>query len=103
MTARLLVIMSVVVGALHLGPPLVARPRFKLLPQDEAGQVPAFKAYRDALQAAVAARDADRVLAMTHREVGEGCGSSLRTTKEELSGRDQPPSRSSSSSAVQLR
>ena len=89
MTARLLVIMSVVVGALHLGPPLVARPRFKLLPQDEAGQVPAFKAYRDALQAAVAARDADRVLAMMHPEIGQGgLEMALRTTKAEQGGRE---------------
>lgn len=89
MTVRLVCAVVVLFAGLHVEPLQRVRPRFTLLPQDEAAQVPAFKGYRDALQQAVAARDADRVLAMMHPEIGQGgLEMALRTTKEQMGGRD---------------
>jgi hypothetical protein len=86
---RLACLTLVAVSALELGGIQRERVRVKLLPVDEAAQVPAFKAFRDALRAAVAARDADRVLALMHPAIGQGgLEMALRTTKEQLGGQE---------------
>lgn len=86
MTWRLACAVVVLFAGLGVESAQRSRPRFKLLPQDEAAQVPAFKAYRDALQAAVAAREADRVLAMIHTEIREVFYHTLRLRRDQIAG-----------------
>lgn len=89
MTLRLVVVLAVVFAGLDSPSSQRPRDRVKLRPVDEAVQVPKFKAYRDALQAAVAARDADRVLPMMHPEIGQGgLEMALRSTRDQLGGQE---------------